>query len=100
MKPEPLDDLEMFELLQLAYPGQFDGDDEEAWDKALSFADELSGFDQLADLLGRVVIMAPTMESPLTKRLYHVLGRLEPMKDGNYAMIAVVRRLAGDQDAG
>lgn len=51
MKTQPLDELEMFELLQACYPERFPDDEDETFEAALNFADELSGFDELADLL-------------------------------------------------
>lgn len=88
---KPLDDLEMFELLQIAYPEKFGKDDDATWNEALEFADELGGFDELADLLGRVVCMAMPMQSGLTGSFYHCLGRVE-IADGNVSMTAAVKR--------
>ena len=34
MKAKPLDDLEMFELLQAAYPEKFPDDEDETWEAA------------------------------------------------------------------
>jgi hypothetical protein len=91
MSNQPLNDLEMFELLQAAYPERFPDDDNETWDAALQFVEEISEFDILADLLGRVVMLTMPMESGLTKRLSHCLGRVE-IKEGRVDMIAAVRR--------
>lgn len=87
----PLDDLEMFELLQAAYPERFPGDDDDTWDAVQGFADEISGWDDVADLLGRVVMLTMPMESGLTKRLSHCLGSLV-VDGGNVHMVSVVRR--------
>lgn len=95
---QPLDDLEMFELLQAAYPEKFpDDDDDETFGAALDFAEDLSGFEELADLLGRVVMLTMPMESGLTKRLSHCLGRVT-LHDGQARMIAAVRRDAVIQE--
>jgi len=91
MKTQPLDDLEMFELLQAAYPEKFPDDENETWDAAQEFADEISGFDALADLLGRVATLTMPMESGMTKRLSHCLGKVT-LTDGKAQMCAVVRR--------
>ena len=92
MKTKQLDDLEMFELLQICYPELFEGDDDATFDAAIQFADnELQGFDALADLLGRVVMLTMPMSSGITGRLCHCLGKIVINK-GNASMIAVVRR--------
>lgn len=92
MKARPLDDLEMFELLQAAYPGKFpDEGGEESWEAAQDFADGISGWEEIADLLGRVVMLTMPMESGLTKQLSHCLGAVT-IRDGQAQMIAAVRR--------
>ena len=91
MKVTPLDDLEMFEILQAAYPEKFSGDDDETWEAAQEFADEISGWDQIADLLGRVAMLTMPMESGMTKRMSHCLGKVEVVR-GKAMMIAAVRR--------
>ena len=90
-KTKPLDELEMFELLQAAYPEKFKDDDDETWEAAMAFADELCGFEELCDLLGRVVMLTMPMESGLTRRLSHCLGKVE-IANGSANMIAAVRR--------
>jgi hypothetical protein len=91
MKTKPLDDLEMFELLAAAYPEKFKDESDETWEAAMEFASELSGFDQLADLLGRVAMLTMPMKSGLTERWSHCLGRVE-VKDRSIHMTAAVRR--------
>ena len=91
MKTQPLDDLEMFDLLQACYPEKFPDDEDETFGAAMDFASELSGFDELADLLGRVAMLTMPMESGLTGRLSHCLGRIR-FSDGYASMMAVVRR--------
>jgi len=91
MKTKPLDDLEMFELLRAAYPERFKDDEDETWEEAQHFADELSGWEDVADLLGRVVMLTMPMESGLTKRLSHCLGAVT-IKEGSAQMMAAVRR--------
>ena len=87
----PLDDLEMFELLQIAYPDKFPGDDDETFEAAQDFADSISGWEEIADLLGRVVMMAPLMSSPLTDTPRHCLGSIS-LRDGQMLMRAAVTR--------
>lgn len=88
---KPLDDLEMFELMQAAYPEKFQGDNDETFDAANEFADELQGWEDIADLLGRVAMLTMPMESGLTKRMSHCLGTVR-VNNGNAMMVAVVRR--------
>ncbi|MEW5769299.1 MAG: hypothetical protein AB1831_02935 [Pseudomonadota bacterium] len=91
MKTQPLDDLEMFELLQACYPEKFPDDEDETFEAAMHFAEELSGFDELADLLGRVAMLTMPMKSRLTGRLSHCLGKVE-FANGAANMLAAVRR--------
>ena len=66
-KIQPLDELEMFELLKAAYPEKFKGDDDETWESAQEFADEISGYEDVAELLGRVVMLSMPMKSPMSR---------------------------------
>lgn len=91
MKFKPLDDLEMFELLQAAYPDQLSGDDDAAFEAAQDFADNLCGWEEIAELLGRVVMLTMPMESGMTKRVSHCLGKVT-IANGQAHMIAAVRR--------
>ena len=91
MKNIPLTDLEMFELLQAAYPEKFIGDDDETWEAAQDFAANIEGWEDVADLLGRVVMLTIPMESALTKRMSHCLGKVI-IEDNQAFMCAAVRR--------
>lgn len=93
MKARALDDLEMFELLRAAYPEKFKDDEDETWEAAQEFADEIEGFDAVADLLGRVVMLTMPMASGITGRLSHCLG-VVTIEGGAAQMIAAVRRYA------
>jgi hypothetical protein len=95
MKKQPLTDLEMFELLQAAYPGKFpdDIDPDGAWDAAMEFADNLHGFDELADLLGRVAMLTMPMTTAITGELVHCLGQVDIL-EGKANMLAAVKRMA------
>ena len=53
-KHHALDDLELFELLQAAYPEKFPDDSDASWDAVQDFAHNICGYDDLAELLGRV----------------------------------------------
>lgn len=90
-KVKPLDDLEMFELLSAAYPEKFSDDDDETWDAAQEFANDISGYDEIADLLARVAMLTMPMSSGLTQRLSHCLGSVT-ITDNKASMIAAVRR--------
>ena len=88
---EALDDLEMFELLQIAYPEKFPGDDDKTFEAAQEFAESISGWEEVADLLGRVVMTAPLMAGPLTGTAMHCLGRVS-LVNGHMRMTAAVSR--------
>lgn len=91
MKYTPLDDLEIVELLWAAYPERFKDESNEDWDAALQLADEINGFDELADLLGRVVMLTMPSTSIITGTAMHALGKIEI--SGNQAiMTAAVKR--------
>lgn len=91
MNVKPLDELEMFELLQAAYPEKFPDDDDETWEAAQNFADEISGWTEIADLLARVTMLTMPMVSQLTDRAYHCLGPVAII-NGTAHMSAIVRR--------
>lgn len=91
MQFKPLDDLEMFELLKAAYPEKFPDDDNETWEAAQQFADEITGWDEIAELLGRVVQLTMPMKSGLTERMSYCFGKITVNGD-NVMMTAAVRR--------
>lgn len=91
MKVTPLSDLEMFELLQAAYPEKFPDDENGTWEAAMEFVDQLQGFDEIADLLGRVATLCMPMTSPLSGKAHHCLGKVT-IADGRASMLAVVKR--------
>ena len=91
MHAKPLDDLEMFDLLRAAYPEKFKVDDDETFEATQQFADEISGWEEIADLLGRVTMLTMPMASGLTARMSHCLGPVT-IKDGTAQMVAAVRR--------
>jgi hypothetical protein len=91
MKAKPLDDLEMFELLQLTYPEKFSDESNQTWNSAMDFIEEMQGFESIADLLGRVVMLAPPMSSGFSGKLRHCLGKIE-IADSKVTMAACVAR--------
>lgn len=92
-KYRPLDDLEMVELLQAAYPEKFPDESDETWEAALEFVEEMSGFDDIAEFLGRVVTLTIPMKSPLSDSFNHCLGKVE-ISDGKATMTGAVHRRA------
>lgn len=98
-KVKPLTDLEMHELLRLVYPGHIRSDDDEYFDLSADITENCivdlgDGFEvSLADLLGRVVMLAMPLESGLTGALVHALGEVT-VSDSSVQMDAAVKRAA------
>lgn len=90
-KHVPLNDLEMFELMRAAYPERFKDDENETWNDVMDFADTINGFDEIADLLGRVATLAMPMTSPFDGEAHHVLGSVVISETG-VSMCAAVKR--------
>lgn len=80
-----IDDLEMFEVMQAAYPEKFSGDDDATYEAAQEFADSISGWEAVGDLLERLAKIGPVMESPLSGKKYAAL--LQKTERGCFAMI-------------
>jgi hypothetical protein len=97
MKAQPLEDLEMHDLLRLIYPEHIRSDDDEYFELSADICDNATvnlgdGFEpKLSDLLGRVVMLTMPMKSGLTQQLSHCLGEVE-FSDGAVNMMAAVRR--------
>ena len=97
MKTQPLNDLEMHELLALLYPEHIQSDEDQYFEISQEICESTTvdlcdGFNvTLADLLGRVVMLTMPMESGLTERLSHCIGKVT-IADGKAQMIAAVRR--------
>lgn len=94
-KNSPLSELEMYELISAAYPGKFASitDEDKRMDEVFRFVEELAGYEGIADLLGRVVMMTYPMQSKLTKKHYHVLGNISLSKDkSKISALALVKR--------
>jgi len=97
MKTQPLDDLEMHELLALLYPEHIQSDEDQYFELSQEVCESATvdlgdGFNvTLADLLGRVVMLTMPMASGLTGRLSHCIGKVT-IADGKAQMIAAVRR--------
>lgn len=88
----PLDDLERFEIMQAMFPDEI-SDDNDAWDNIDDiiwdkFEIDAENFD---DLVGRLVMLAPVMSSPLTNTVHHTLGRIT-IADGQQNIVAAVKR--------
>ena len=91
MNHKPLDDLEMVELLWAAYPERFKDESNEDWEAALQLAEDLDGFDDIADLLGRVVMLTMPSSSIITGTAMHALGKIE-ISGSQAIMTAAVKR--------
>jgi len=97
MTVEPLDDLEMHELLRLIYPEHVRSDDDEYFELSQDICDNATvnlgdGFEpKLSDLIGRLVMLTMPMRGGLTDRLSHCLGAVK-IENGSAHMIAAVRR--------
>jgi len=108
-KAQPLDDLEMHELLQLIYPEHIQNDEDRYFELSQEVCESTTvnlgdGFEPtLADLLGRVVMLTMPMSSGLTGRVSHCLGQVT-ISGGKVNMVAAVRRdapvPAADQKGG
>lgn len=91
MQHQPLDDLEMFAVLRAAYPEKFPNDDAETFDEAQHFADELDGWEEISDLLGRVAMLTMPLQSPLSNKFSHCLGPVRAA-GGLFNLEAAVKR--------
>lgn len=87
---KPLSDLEMYDLLKAAYPGKF-SDDDDGFEDAQEFAEDLSGWDEIAELLGRVAMLAMPVKSMFSEDIHHVLGEVT-IKEDSAQIIAAVKR--------
>lgn len=91
MKTKGLNDLELYQLLCAAYPERFTVDEDETWDEAMEFAEEISGVDDIADLLGRVLMLTMPVFGPITGTPMHCLGTVKIIA-GVAQMTAAVTR--------
>lgn len=95
-KLQPLDDLEMLELLRLMYPEHIRNNNntyfklsQQACESIVDLGD---GFEvPLPELLARVAMLTMPMQSGLTGALSHCLGEVT-IADGAAQMRAAVRR--------
>ena len=92
---KPIDDLELYELIVAAYPDKFDDTQEGCiWDEVIEFAEEqFGGFDNITELLGRVVYLTTPQQTAITNQARHAIGPVEKTDNG-YSMMAVVSREA------
>ena len=96
MNASPLDDLEMHDLLRLTYPEHIKSDDDEYFElskeigeQSIDLGDGVSV--ELAEFLGRVVMLTMPMRSGLTGSWSHCLGDVK-ISDSSVNMIAAVSR--------
>lgn len=87
---QPLTNLERFELLQAMYPDRL-GDDADLGDEE-DLLEEI-GIDPLVfdEIMGRVVMCAMPLRSPLTGDIHHALGVVS-IFDNAAHMVAAVKR--------
>lgn len=92
-KPQPADELEIYELMLAAYPDRFQEGDDDIWDEVMEFAENQFGdLDVFGDLLGRLVLLTHPMVSALgPKEVTHCLGKIA-IADDNVHMIAAIQR--------
>ena len=93
MKSTPLNDLEMMELLWAAYPERLNEDNDPGGEKALHFAETLDGFEDIADLLGRVVMLTMPTQTAITREFRHALGSVVIHGETASMMAAVTRKV-------
>lgn len=102
LRAKPLDELEMFDLLRAAYPEKFTNETDKTYEEAQNFANELCGWEDVSELLGRIVMLTMPMESAITNIQRHVLGTVT-YKDGRAILEGAVFRdiyipIAGDNN--
>ena len=88
---KPIDYMGMYELLVAAYPEKFKEGDECIWNEVIEFADSISGFNGIADLIGRVVMLTMPMTSPISGDSFHCLG-VVAHKGGNAHITPIIKR--------
>lgn len=97
MKPTPLDDLEMHEVLRLCYPDHIRSDDDEYFALSQEVCAEATvdlgdGFAvKLSDLLARVVMLTMPRVCSLSGNISHCVGAVT-MKGAAADMVVAVRR--------
>lgn len=84
--------LERFEIAQAMFPDRLNDEDHDIGDAELIIEQEFDMEPEAFDrLVGRLVMLAPAMQSPLTGKLVHALG-VTDFKNGQF--IAAVKREA------
>lgn len=86
---KPLDELEIFELMQAMFPEKYPDEEDETYYCAIRDWEDMDINDVLSRVVPRLIMLAPTMESPMTGERYHVLGK---EKDGYFT--AIIKREA------
>ena len=90
MKPQPLSDLERFEIVMAMFPDKLNDEEHDLGDEEEIIWQEFNiGPEEFDVLVGRLVMLAPVLQSPLTGKLYHTLGRT----DGKAFISAVNREM-------
>lgn len=93
--PKPADDLELYELIVAAYPDKFDENGpDDIWDEVMEFIeDKFGGFDNAAELIGRIVYLTNPSTSAITGEFHHCIGPVT-ISNGQCSMMAAITRKA------
>lgn len=84
-----IDDLELYELFVAAYPEKFKEESgKDIWDEVMEFAEENFDIQALSDLLARVVYLTSPIQSQLSGKFYHCIGKI----DDQGCMETVIKR--------
>lgn len=88
-------DLEVYEVIKVAYPEKFPEIQECDWEALMEFVeDEIGGFDTISDLLGRLVTLTDPGYDP-DGGLWHRFST--PLSPGSTTRISLMSR-QGDKD--
>lgn len=94
MNPQPLSDLERFELVMAMFPDRLNDDEHDLGDEEEIILDEFSiNPEDFDELVGRLVMLAPVMKSALQGKLYHTLGKTHIDGEKQFFVAAVKREM-------
>jgi hypothetical protein len=91
---KPISDLELYEIIVAAYPDKFkENSEEDNWDEVMDFIASKFDIEELSELLGRLVYLTMPMQSPLTNKYAHCLGKVSFVKNSVNMAVAVKREI-------
>src|SRR5690554_1489055 len=94
MRSQPLSDLERFEIVQAMFPDRLNEEDHDLGDEEEILWDEFSiNPEDFDELVGRLVMLAPVMQSALQRKLYHTLGKTHIDGEKQFFIAAVKREM-------